>query len=113
MSSIRAKQCQKCPWRVDVDPHDIPDGYCKLKHKALADTIAEPATLNLGGPLKLMACHESTADNMQPCVGWLANQLGPGNNIGLRLWASKNLKVRLKLVGEQHETFEDTLPESS
>lgn len=44
------------------------------------------------------------------CVGWLANQLGPGNNLPLRLWASRNLTEPLELVGEQHETFEDTLP---
>ena len=36
------KQCRKCPWRKDVDPHDIPNGYCEQKHAGLADTIAEP-----------------------------------------------------------------------
>jgi len=45
------------------------------------------------------------------CVGWLMNQLGPGNNIPLRLsvLSCENLK-QVRLVGEQHETFEDTLP---
>lgn len=108
MKLKRTKQCAKCPWRKDVDPHDIPDGYCETKHKALKKTIAKPG--DIGGAfrkeLHVMACHE-TAD--AHCVGWLANQLGPGNNIGLRL-AMRGCKQELKLVGEQHERFEDTLP---
>lgn len=103
------KQCKKCPWRKDVDPYDIPNDYCELKHAALESTIAKG--LNLGPSLQMMACHESPVGDETPCVGWLSNQLGPGNNIGLRLWAIKNLKrERLELVGEQHETFEETLP---
>lgn len=111
----RTKQCAKCPWRVDVDPHDIPDGYCETKHAALARTIAEPddigaAVAMLSGrqPLHIMACHETREAH---CVGWLANQMGPGNNIALRisLRDCENLD-KLKLVGEQHERFEDTLP---
>ena len=108
---MRTKQCAKCPWRVDVDPHDIPDGYCETKHRGLAGTIAEPGRVVLGAPLRIMACHESKPGAEAPCVGWMAHQLGPGNNIGLRMWASKNLKTRLELVGEQHGCFEDTLPE--
>ena len=27
----RSAQCAKCPWIKGVDPHDIPDGYCKYK----------------------------------------------------------------------------------
>jgi hypothetical protein len=103
-------QCDKCPWRVDVDPHDIPDGYCPTKHAALADTIANPGVVSLGGPLRIMACHESHQDEERPCVGWLANQLGPGNNIALRLWARAHLTGRLHLVGDQHTQFEETLP---
>lgn len=33
-SKRRRKQCHKCPWRTDVDPNDIPNGYCELKHMA-------------------------------------------------------------------------------
>lgn len=104
------KQCKKCPWRVDVDPHDIPNGYCETKHAALDATIAKG--LNLGSSdLRMMACHESPVGSERPCVGWLHNQLGPGNNIALRLWAIQNLRgVKLELVGEQHASFEDTLP---
>ena len=104
------KQCKKCPWRKDVDPHDIPHGYCESKHAALDSTIAKG--LNLGdSELRMMACHESAVGDERPCVGWLHNQLGPGNNIPLRIWAVRNLKgEKLELVGEQHATFEDTLP---
>jgi hypothetical protein len=105
----RTAQCKKCPWRKDVDPHDIPNGYCETKHANLAGTIAEPGALpNLSQPMRVMACHE-TAD--AHCVGWLMNQAGPGNNIGLRLqlMSCENIS-KVRLVGEQHPTFEDTLP---
>jgi hypothetical protein len=108
---MRTKQCKACPWRKDVDPHDIPNGYSEALHCGLADTIAEPGAIRFGGALRIMACHESPVGEEMPCVGWLHHQLGPGNNIALRLWARKNLKKRLELVGEQHECFEDTLPE--
>ncbi len=98
------------PWRKDVDPHDIPDGYSPDLHAALADTIAEPGTVNLA-TLRIMACHESKPRREIPCVGWLANQLGPGNNIGLRYAVARGrLAADFTLVGEQHVTFEDTLP---
>lgn len=104
------KQCDKCPWRVDVDPHEIPDGYCVEKHKALESTIARG--LNFGGTLRVMACHESKAGHEIACVGWLAHQLGPGNNIALRMQAiSGHIDTDFELVGEQHKRFEDTLPQ--
>jgi hypothetical protein len=103
----RVRQCAKCPWRVDVNPHDIPNGYCEAKHRALSNTIAKPAALNFGS-LNVMACHE-TGD--AHCVGWLVNQLGPGNNIGLRMQMRDCTNAKaITLRGEQHETFEDTLP---
>lgn len=106
----RTTQCAKCPWRVDVDPHDIPDGYDVDKHCALKDTIADADTLSgaFSRELRIMACHETGTDH---CIGWLLNQIGPGNNIGLRMAmrGCENLKD-VKLVGEQHERFEDTLP---
>ncbi len=107
------KQCKKCPWRVDVDPNDIPNGYCATKHAALKSTIAKPGDLGLGGKLSVMACHETKPGKERECVGWVANQLGRGNNIGLRILALDGRFKDLKLVGEQHETFEDTLGEFS
>lgn len=110
MKLKRTTQCAKCPWRKDVDPHDIPDGYCETKHRNLDKTIAKEGDLSglLGGTMHVMACHETHDAH---CVGWLMNQLGPGNNIALRLSmrGCENLR-KVKLVGEQHERFEDTLP---
>ncbi len=103
----RTHQCVKCPWRVDVDPHDIPNGYCETKHRALESTIARPGQGFLG-PASAMACHESDDAH---CIGWLVNQVGPGNNIGLRIRMISCENARaIKLRGKQHECFEDTLP---
>ncbi len=106
----RTRQCAKCPWRVSTDPHDIPNGYCELRHANLASTIAEPGKLP-GSTLRIMACHESKPGKETHCIGWLVNQLGPGNNIGLRIQMSscENYK-NVQLDGEQHQTFEATLP---
>jgi hypothetical protein len=44
-------------------------------------------------------------------VGWLAHQLGPGNNIALRLAVmAGRIDGNVETVGPQHERFEDTLP---
>lgn len=104
------KQCKKCPWRVDVDPRDIPNGYCEAKHAALRNTIAIPGAFNAGNGRPMMACHKFPVGRERPCAGWLANQLGPGNNIALRVAAMMGRVPDFKLVGEQHERFEDTLP---
>lgn len=106
----RTHQCKKCPWIKGVDPHDIPGGYCETKHANLASTIARPGELNLG-TLSVMACHESPVGDEAHCVGWLVNQAGPGNNIGLRLsLMSCGNSGEIRLRGDQHERFEDTLP---
>lgn len=103
----RTVQCKKCPWRVETNPRDIPNGYSEEKHCALESTIAKPSDGVLG-PSTAMACHET--DNAH-CIGWLVNQVGPGNNIGLRIrmmGCENAAKIRLR--GEQHQRFEDTLP---
>lgn len=102
----RTTQCEKCPWRVEVDPRDIPNGYCEVKHRALRSTIANPDVITFDG--RAMACHETHDAH---CIGWLANQVGRGNNIGLRIrMATCTNAKKIRLRGEQHETFEDTLP---
>lgn len=108
----RTRQCAKCPWRVSTNPHEIPNGYAEGLHAALADTIADPGSVaGLGGPLRAMACHESPVGDEAECVGWLVHQLGPGNNIPLRIaMMSIPNAGRLVTVGEQHQSFEDTLP---
>lgn len=105
----RTVQCAKCPWKKSTNPHEIPNGYSVEKHKGLKCTIAEPGSLaGLRGGGTAMACHETDDAH---CVGWLAHQLGPGNNIGLRMRMMSCENARdLRLVGEQHERFEDTLP---
>ncbi len=105
------RQCAKCPWKTSTNPHDIPNGYNTDLHRGLKGTIAEPASFRPGG-IQIMACHETKVGSELPCVGWLAHQLGPGNNIGLRLAViSGRVDGNVKTVGPQHETFEDTLPE--
>jgi len=105
------KQCETCPWRVEADPHEIPNGYSEALHEGLDKTIAKDTSL--GSALNIMACHYSETGKETPCVGWLENQLGVGNNIGLRLWAMKNLRGQhLITIGEQHQCFEDTLPKN-
>lgn len=115
----RTKQCDKCPWRVDVNPYDIPNGYTRDRHCDLAETIAKIARTNeeiveaisSHRPLKMMACHESPIGRDDPCLGWLNNQLGVGNNLKLRLHMLNCSNLRdLVLVGEQHPSFEDTIP---
>ena len=105
----RTAQCAKCPWREGVDPHEIPNGYSVEKHQALRATIAEPGRLDAGGSCSVaMACHET---NDAHCVGWLANQLGPGNNIPLRIrMMSCENADKIRLRGPQHSKFDDTLP---
>lgn len=108
MNLKHTTQCAKCPWRKDVNPHDIPDGYSVDKHKALKSTISSGLS-SMAGQLRIMACHE-TGDTH--CIGWLMHQLGPGNNIGLRLAMRKCENLgEVQLCGDQHQRFEDTLPE--
>lgn len=105
------KQCEKCPWKVGSNPRDIPGDYNEDKHRGLARTIAEPGKFTLGG-IHIMACHETPPGRELPCVGWLHNQLGVGNNLGLRMLAMQGkVSTHVRVVGRQHERFEDTLPE--
>lgn len=113
----RTAQCEKCPWRVDVDPYDIPGGYCPQKHQGLASTITDAndpigealSVISGRQPIRIMACHETDDAH---CVGWLHHQLGEGNNIALRMSMSDCENVgKLRVKGEQHRRFEDTLPE--
>ena len=110
-SLTRTMQCVHCPWRKEVDPYDIPNGYSREKHRALCSTIAAPGSLDTlysDEPFRVMACHET--ENAY-CIGWLSYQIGPGNNILLRmrmLHCTNAKEIRLR--GEQHATFEETLP---
>ena len=105
----RVRQCAKCPWKVSTDPHEIPDGYSEDLHRGLACTIATPGAVQGNG--RAMSCHEHAVDDEAHCVGWLVHQIGPGNNIPLRIamMACENAAA-IRLDGPQHQTFEDTLP---
>ncbi len=113
----RTEQCAKCPWRVDVDPLEIPGCYTVEKHRALAGTIAASVLLqvSLDNPeLRIMACHESDPSEGMHCVGWLMNQIGPGNNIWLRVSARDcDNWQELRTHGDQHQTFAETLPKGA
>ena len=102
-------QCALCPWKKGIDPFDIAGGYTEEAHRALSETIADPYE-----PLRrtpMMACHEYQRGSEKPCVGWLANQLGSGNNIPLRLRVHRGeVDGDVRTVGPQHRTFEQTLP---
>lgn len=105
----RTKQCSKCPWKVSTNPHDIPDGYCEMRHANLADSIAIPGSLQ--ATKIAMACHHSDGEDNMFCIGWLDNQMGVGNNIPLRMQMRYcNNISEVKVYGEQHEKFENTLP---
>ena len=106
------KQCKKCPWKKGANPHEIPNGYSLDKHRALRCTIApEGDVATLFDPLHQMGCHEYPSEAKVPCVGWIVHQLGPGNNLALRLRvALGRFDANVQTVGPQHKRFEDTLP---
>jgi hypothetical protein len=111
----RTEQCAKCPWKVATNPHEIPRGYDPEKHRNLKGTIAGEDVIDQvcqhlnAKPLRMMACHE---EHDAPCVGWLMHQLGPGNNIRLRIAMMKCTNLdQVILDGDQHDSFEDTLPD--
>jgi hypothetical protein len=107
----RNKQCKACPWKKTTIPNkDIPNNYCATKHANLKNTIARPGDIrNINGTVRVMACHESEVGEESPCIGWVYNQLGTGNNIALRMLALDGRFNDIKVVGKQHETFEATL----
>lgn len=110
----RRRQCAKCPWKRSTNPLAIPGGYSEAKHCALRSTIARSPLASLFEPVVAMACHETTGGVELPCVGWLAHQLGDGNNVALRLMALRDPALTaFDLVGPQHATFEATLPRST
>lgn len=108
---ITIKQCKSCPWRVDCVPErDIPNGYRVELHESLRGTIQSGLDSLRSSCRRAMACHHSKIGEEFPCAGWLHNQLGPGNNIGVRLAIVLGRMPVPEVVGDQHETFEDTLP---
>lgn len=110
------KQCKSCRWRVDCDPDaDIPGGYSRKLHRRklhrdLRCTIADGSASLRPGGIRAMACHYSPVGQEHACAGWLHNQLGPGNNIAVRMAVMVGRLPVPEVEGEQHETFETTMP---
>lgn len=111
----RRRQCKKCPWKVTTDPNTIPHGYDLEAHRRLSRTIARVDEVNLDvDALRIMACHETPPGREKPCIGWLDHQLHEGNNVMLRyLVCLKRISADYVLDGEQHTSFEATLPRAS
>lgn len=104
-------QCQSCPWRVDCSPlEDIPNGYSVDLHEDLRGTIAKPGSCDFQFTQRIMACHYSKVGQEFPCAGWLHHQLGIGNNIQLRMRVLLKQIPRPEIHGDQHRTFDDTIP---
>ena len=109
----RTVQCAKCPWKVSTNPHDIPDGYSVEKHCALKDTIETGLESIYNSSNKVMACHHSNGHDEMYCIGYLNNQLGVGNNIGLRIkFMQCENADKITVKGKQHQNFDDTLPKN-
>lgn len=103
------KQCPACPWKVATDPEcDIP-GYDVRKHLALARTCPPEGVI----ADRVFSCHETREGDEAACVGWLAHGM-EHSNLAVRLAAARGDfdPQRLVLDGEQHASFEATLPAS-
>lgn len=107
------KQCKSCPWKVSASTAEIP-GYDRAKHEKLRPITnrGETPVFPTGRGVEVMACHLSREGADVPCAGWLSHQLGPGNNIPLRLMVRRRPEwFPLELDGEQREDFEETFAE--
>ena len=60
--------CGTCPWRIERDASTIPR-YNHQKAVGLLATVGEGDDFR-----KIMACHNSTDDNMIACKGYLARE---------------------------------------
>ena len=103
----RTRQCDNCPWLKGSSTQSIPN-YSESQHHNLRDTIATDTRIETGD-LRVMSCHKSQEPNNAHCIGWLHNQLGVGNNIGLRLMAMRCQNINeIALAGDQVDLFDDT-----
>lgn len=100
------KQCESCPWRVDVKPsRDVPNfgpGIYDRMQASLRtglESMAEKTRL-------VMECHNGKRGANRPCAGWLHHQIGVGNNLGVRLAVMTGRSPVPKIDGEQHENLE-------
>lgn len=71
--------CKTCPWRIGSDVSAIP-GYNQEKAVGLLRTASAG---NGDGLRPIMACHNSTDENMHACKGYLARE--GWSNINVRI----------------------------
>lgn len=111
---LKLVQCKTCPWKVETVPEaDIPnyDGeLAKGLTRTLATGMESLFSVLAGEQQRSMSCHYSKPGAEIHCAGWLHNQLGPGNNLGLRMRVMHGEVPMPEVSGEQHERYEDTLP---
>lgn len=77
-------QCASCPWKLSINPDALPANYGHVDRDAVVRASAEPGSFRRpeGPPI---GCHVVRPGPVLPCVGWLVQQLGPGNNLALRM----------------------------
>ncbi len=98
------KQCASCPWKRSVDPDRLPGSYGHVDRDAVATHSAE-GTRSLRRDTPGMGCHVKRNAGL-PCVGWLVQQLGPGNNIAMRIAVSiGQVDGNVETVGPQRTTL--------
>ena len=103
-------QCRSCPWRVACVPDkDIPR-YDRELAKGLTRTIQSGIASMFQKERHVMACHYSKPGEEFACAGWLHNQIGVGNNLGVRIAVMTGHHPVPVIDGDQHESYEDTLP---
>jgi hypothetical protein len=93
-----------------VPDRDIPN-YNRTKHEGLKRSIQSGLETLYTKTRYWMACHYSVPGEEFPCAGWLHNQLGVGNNLGLRVAVAQGKAPAPEIDGPQHVTFEETLQE--
>lgn len=99
--SVRKRQCPNCPWKKSTTA--IPGGSSEKWEELV--TGFEVSGRTFGGPLRAMQCHDSEDEDPQYCAGWVVNQLGPGNNLQLRVMALDGRFDDVRTVGPQRATL--------
>lgn len=106
----RTKQCKNCPWKLSVNPADIPNGFDYDSHKRILENAPKEGQIYVE-KLHIMSCHNSNDNDEMFCIGWLKNQLGSGNNIPLRIKMMNYSNVsKIKTFGKQKADFKLVKP---
>lgn len=107
----RTKQCANCPWKKSTKHEDIDrrEGFDVEYYKSVRDDfVSRPGFIGMSQDHDNMGCHKHPDEDDVPCIGWLAHEVGPGNNIGLRLWLTQfENSWDIETVGEQHKSIYD------